>query len=239
MSDMILYERDGPVTRITLNRPELGNLVTDEMGAELVALIDEAGEDSQLVVLRGEGENFCLGRDPAQGAPGIRPTAQDIRRNLAEPVIALYEAFRRCPVPILGIVHGAACGLGCAVAGLCDVAIAADDASFQIPEMDRDLPPMLVMSALSDRVPRKAIVYLVYSRAEIDAESALRIGLISAVVPVEDLEEEAEALIAVMSQNSSEAIRAVKEYMRSAPEMDRRAAADYAGNLLANVLSSR
>jgi enoyl-CoA hydratase len=239
MDSRLLVDRDDAVTRITLNRPDSGNRVSNAMGAELAELIAEAGRESLLVVLGGAGEDFCLGRDIAPPAPGDRTTAQDVRLNDTEPALRVFEAFRRCPAPIIGVVQGAAHGFGCAVAGLCDITIAADDASFQIPEMSRDLPPALVMSALSDRVPRKAVAYMVYSRAEIDAESALRIGLISDVVPADDLDDEVEALIETLSENSAAALRAVKEYMKSAPEMDRDAAADFASNLLANVLSSR
>jgi len=139
------------------------------------------------VVLRGAGENFCLGRDTAGLAEGGPPSALDVRENNTGPALDVYAAFRDCRVPIIGVIHGAAHGFGCAVAGLCDITIAADDASFKVPEMDRDLPPALVMSALSDRVLRKAIMYLVYSRAEVDADTALTMGIVSTVVPAADL----------------------------------------------------
>ena len=239
MSDMILRESDGTVMRITLNRPENGNLVSNEMGAELAQMLLAAADDCQMVVLRGAGENFCLGRDTRGLAEGGPPSALDVRDNNTGPALDVYASFRDCRVPIIGVIHGAAHGFGCAVAGLCDITIAADDASFKVPEMDRDLPPALVMSALSDRVLRKAITYLVYSRAEVDADTALTMGIVSTVVPAADLDEEIEALVATLSDNSATSLITVKDYMRHAPDMDRRAASDFASNLLSNVLSSK
>lgn len=239
MSDMISRESDGTVMRITLNRPENGNLVSNDMGAELAAMLLAAVDDCQMIVLRGAGENFCLGRDTAGLAEGGPPSALDVRENNTGPALDVYAAFRDCRVPIIGVVHGAAHGFGCAVAGLCDITIAADDASFKVPEMDRDLPPALVMSALSDRVLRKAIMYLVYSRAEVDADTALTMGIVSTVVPVADLDDEVEGLVRTLSDNSATSLIMVKDYMRHAPDMDRRAASDFASNILSNVLSSK
>lgn len=239
MSDTILFEQDAAVTRITLNRPDEGNLISNAMGARLEDMFAEAAGNTQLIVLRGAGENFCLGRDNVFAGEDAPATALEMRDRVTEPALGLYAAFRRCPIPILGVIQGAADGVGCAVAALCDLAIAADDASFRVPEMDRDLPPTLVMSALADRVLRKAVLYLVYSRAEIDAETALRMGIVSCVVPASDLDDEAEALVATLAGNSPAALRAVKEYMASAPDMDRQGASDFASTLLSGVLSSR
>lgn len=237
MADSILLDRDGPVTTITLNLPETGNLVSNEMGAELAAMIAGADDDCRLIILRGAGENFCIGREVAR--PATKPTALDIRANVTEPALELYAAFRRSRIPILGVIQGRAEGFGCAVAALCDMTFAADDARFKVPEMDRDLPPTLLMSALADRMSRKTVMYLVYSRDEIDAETAFTMGMISRVVPAAELDSAVDGLVRTLSDNSPAAIRAVKEYMRSAPDMDRQGASDFASNLLANVLASR
>jgi enoyl-CoA hydratase/carnithine racemase len=238
MSNPIRCEVEGSVTKITLNRPEVGNRVTNEMGRQLAEMIAAAGE-SQLIVLRGAGGDFCVGRDLGPPPPGLPLTALDVRRGNTEPVLALYGAFRRSPVPVLGVVTGRAIGLGCALAGLCDVTIASSDARFQLPEMQHDIPPCLVMFALLDRVPRKALTHFVYSTDEIDAATALSIGLVSRVVPGPRLEAEVGGFISTMTTRSPAAVRAVKEFLRSAPAMDAQGAADFASNLLSNVLSSR
>ena len=238
MSNYLRCETTGSLTTITLNRPECGNLVSNEMGAELAGMI-EAAAGSQLIVLRGAGDNFCLGRDSAAlRAAGPFKTALEMRRGNTEPALAVYGAFRRVKVPVLGIVQGKAIGFGCALAGLCDVTIASDDAQFQLPEMDHGIPPCLAMSALLGNVAPKAIMYLVYSTELIDAARAREMGLVSKVVARRDLEKEAEAFIKKTLARVPAAVPAVKEYMRSAPRMEPQAAADFGSTLLAGVLSS-
>src|SRR5262245_63359893 len=86
------------------------------MGAEIAAMLDGAAA-SRLIVLRGAGDNFCLGRDAAAlRAAGPFRTALDMRRGNTEPALAVYGAFRRTTVPVLGVVQGRAVGFGCALA---------------------------------------------------------------------------------------------------------------------------
>ena len=236
MPDPILRTIDGPITKLTLNRPDVGNLMTIDMGKQLAQMIADAGE-SQLIVLRGAGKDFCLGRDLAP--PSGPPTALDVRRGNTDPVVELYGAFRRTSVPVLGVVTGRAIGLGCALASLCDITFAGSDARFQLPEMQHGIPPCLAMYGLLDRVPRKALAHLVYSTTEIDAATALSIGLLSRVVPEAKLEAEVGEFVSMMLKRVPAAVRGVKEFLRSAPAMDSQGALDFASNLIANVLSSR
>jgi enoyl-CoA hydratase/carnithine racemase len=104
--------------------------------------------------------------------------------------------------------------------------------------MEKDLPPTLAMSAMLQRVPPKTIAYLVYSMAEVDAPIARMVGIVSHVVPESDLSKAANELAATLSQRAPAAVRAVKEYLRSAIYMDVTGAADLAGISLANVLAS-
>ena len=238
MSDFVRCEKAGALTTITLNRPDCGNLVSNDMGAEIAAMLDDAAS-SQLIVLRGAGDDFCLGRDAAAlRAAGPFKTALDMRRGNTEPALAVYGAFRRVKVPVLGIVQGRAIGFGCALAGLCDVTIAGDNAKFQLPEMEHGIPPCLAMSALLGNLSPKAIVYLVYSTEIVDAQRALTMGLLSKVVARRDLEKEADAFIQKTLGRVPASVPAVKEYMRSAPRMEPQAAADFGSTLLAGVLSS-
>ncbi len=237
MSNEILTERDGEVTHITLNRPDDGNGVTNEMAAELTRILTEAGETSHFVTLRGAGADFCTGRAGMGRVPEGRPEALELRhRN--EVIFDCYAAFRRSPAPIVGVVQGRALGFGCALAALCDITIAADTARFQLPEMGHNIMPTMAMSSLVDRVPRKALMYLTYSTGVIGAERALTFGVVSDVVPADDLESTVEALSAALLKAPRPAVRAVKEYARAALGMDLQGAIDFARNLHATVNSS-
>jgi len=237
MSNEILTERDGEVTHITLNRPDDGNGMTNEMAVELTKILAEAGETSHFVTLRGAGEDFCTGRAGMGRRPEGRPEALDLRHQ-NEVIFNCHGAFRGSPAPIVGVVQGRALGFGCALAALCDITIATDTATFQLPEMGHNIMPTMAMSSLVDRVPRKALMYLTYSTAILSAKRALTFGVVSDVVPEDSLEATVEALSAALLKAPRPANRAVKEYARAALSMDISGAVDFARNLHATVNSS-
>src|SRR5512144_1934534 len=186
MAEPILKEKLGDVTTITLNRPEAGNRQTDATWAEVTKMIDSATQDSRLILFKGAGDDFCLGRE-AMGQPGPVLEAYAVRER-ADTIFNLYGAFRNAKVPIIGVVQGRAVGLGCALATLCDITIASDRARFQFPETAHRIMPTIAFSALVDRVPRKAASFMMYSAQEIDAQKALTFGIASDVVPGNDLD---------------------------------------------------
>ena len=236
MSDDILTRRSGPVFEVVLNRPGDGNAATDAMAADLTRIIGEAAQTSHFIVLRGAGSDFCVGRS-SMGRPAGSLEALDRRRS-SEVIFDCYGAFRHSPVPIVGVVQGRALGFGCALAALCDITIASDAAIFQVPEMAHNILPTMVMSALIDRVPRKALTYLVYSTAAISAMKALSVGLVSEVVPAADLEAQVQTLSAALLKAPRPAVLGAKEYARSAFTMDIHGAVDFARNLHATINSS-
>ncbi len=238
MSNEILVQQDGPILRVTLNRPDAGNGVSDDMATELAGILDRAVDTSQFVVLRGAGADFCTGRWYAANRPaGGSPEALALRRR-NEVIFNCYGAFRRSPIPIVGVAQGRSLGFGCALAALCDITIASDTAKFQLPEMGHNIMPTMAMSALVDRVPRKALMYLVYSTAVIGAERALSFGLVSDVVPASKLDEAVESLCAALLKSPPPATLAVKEYARVALSMDLQGAVDFARNLHATINTS-
>ncbi len=238
MSEEILSKRGNRVLEITLNRPEHGNGATDAMAVELTRLVSEAAEDCDVVVLRGAGKDFCIGR-ATMGAPQP-PGHQDalVRRRANDVVFNAYGAIRRSPIPVIGVVQGRALGFGCAIAAVCDITIASDAATFQVPEMAHHILPTMVMSSFVDRVPRKAFAYLVYSTAVIGAERALSFGIVSEVVPAARLEDTVASVVAAIQKAPRAAILGVKEFARVGFDMDIAGAVDYARNLHTTINSS-
>ncbi len=238
MSNLILKEREGDITTITINRPDMGNRLNDPMAVELADMIDDAARESRLILFKSVGDEFCLGRERmGHRASSPLPEAYELRDKI-DLIFNAYDAFRRSKAPIIGIVQGRAIGFGCALAALCDITIASERARFQLPEMAHNIMPTIAMSALVDRVPRKALMYLVYSTDEIDATMALSFGLVSLVVPEDQLGSAAERLVIALKKSPMPAVLAVKEYVRSALGMDTQAANDFAKNLHATVNSS-
>jgi len=237
MSDLITSSRAGAVVTITIDRPGEGNVLTLEMLRALTTRLKEAGTtDAKVIALRSTGDDFCKGRE-ARGGPQD-PTALVMRDQILQPILDVYDALANVPQPVVCAVQGAAYGFGCAMATAADVTIAAEGASFKLPEMTHNLPPTLAISALMTKVPRKAIAWMVYTLAEIDAPTAQALGIVSAVVPRAQLDAAVDAALASMSARSSAALIAVKDYLRSAPMMEPRGAAAYGAALLAGVLTS-
>lgn len=237
MAEPVLMQKDGDVTTITLNRPDIGNRQTDTVWAQVTQMFADAAKGSRLILFRGAGEDFCLGREAmGQAQPGPAPEAYAVR-DRAETIFNLYGAFRNAKVPIIGIVQGRAVGLGCALAALCDITIASEKARFSFPETAHRIMPTIAFSALVDRVPRKAATYMMYSAQEIDAHKALIFGLASNVVPADELDGAVATLVEHMKKMPLAAVLALKEYARTAFSMDTQAATDFARNLHATVNS--
>ncbi len=237
MSNELLAQQDGLVFGITINRPDAGNGMTDAMAVELTELIRKAPETSRLVILRGAGKDFCIGRATMGQRPASKPEALAWRRQ-SEIVFNAYAAIREAPVPVICVVQGRALGFGCAIAALADITIASDAATFQIPEMEHNILPTMVLSAMVDRMTRKGLTYMVYSCATVSAERALSHGIVSEVVPAEKLDASIVVLCKTMLAAPAPATNGVKDYLRRAMTMDVPSAVDFARNLHAVVNSS-
>ncbi|SMC86550.1 enoyl-CoA hydratase/isomerase family protein [Rhizobium sp. RU36D] len=212
MSELLIAEKEN-VLEVTFNRPDKGNALTPEMVEAIRTALDALSPDIRAVVIRANGEDFCTGRAPSMPAPGSRVTALDLRKAVSDPVLDFYQRLRDVPVPLIAVVQGRAAGVGCAIAALADLAIAAETASFQIPEMNHDIAPTLVLNALADRLPRAALARMVLSRDVIPAAEAKTIGLIGMTAAPDHLASECDRLVGQLRSNSPAPLRAVKSFL--------------------------
>jgi enoyl-CoA hydratase/carnithine racemase len=236
MAQHLIVDTAEPFLRITLNRPRKGNLVTPRMMLELPAALGRVGPRHKAVVLRGAGADFCLGREPKPIPGGRTDTAFNAHAAVMGPILAVYRAARECPVPIVAAVQGHALGFGSGLVGVCDVALADADARFALPEMDKGIPPTLVMCALAD-VSRKALVEMVYSCEAMDASTALAIGLVSRVAPAGGLDAALEALLARLRGYDVAQVRTVKGFAGKPGHVDPATLSDLAGYTLATAFT--
>jgi enoyl-CoA hydratase len=234
----ILVAPIGDGIQITLNAPERGNGATDAMAARLTDVLLRAEEHAAYVVLRGAGNDFCTGRFNTAPPPGGGKPEALQRRRASEVIFNCYQSFRKCSVPIVGVVQGRALGFGCSIASLCDITIAAETARFQVPEMNHQILPTMVLSSLIDRVARKDLAYLVLTRETIGAERAREMHIVSEVVPLDELETKVTDLVALFDATPVVALQGVKEYLAAAYDMPIAGAVDFARNLHANINSS-
>jgi enoyl-CoA hydratase/carnithine racemase len=239
MSEAVKIGREGATLNITLNQGEQGNLISREMADTIMAALLSVAPEVTLAVMRAEGPDFCRGRANVMPPKGTAQPAIELRRVLATPVLEFYAAFRKCAVPVLTVVQGKALGVGCALAALGDITVAADDATFQVPEMERDLPPSLVMTALNRKVTGKTIARLVLTTDTIGAAEAQRLGIVDIVVPKAKLADEHKRIVTQFGKYTPPTVRTIKEFIRVAPEMSASALDEAAGGLQSVSISPR
>lgn len=238
LSEEILDHCDGNLLTITLNRPEHGNGLNDTAIAQLASLLHGAAARARMVLLRAAGEDFCIGRIAPRGATAPKLEALAVRRS-RDVVFNCYAAFRESPIPIVAAVQGRSLGFGCAIATCADITLAADTASFQMPEFGENIMPTIAMSALLGKVTAKQLMYVAYSTTVLSAERAERLGIVSEVLPGRArLEASAERICAQILKAPQPAVLAIKEFARVAPGMEIRGAVDYARSLHAVINSS-
>ena len=224
MSDLsdraVLLEKRSELAWITLNRPQKLNSINDEVREQLPqALMDaEADEAVRAIVLQGAGERaFCAGADVA--AFGKPESLVAVRQSRAHR--HWIGAFDRVRKPVIGAVHGYCLGGGLEIALACDIRIAADDARFGFPEVSRGTIPG---SGGTQRIARVIglgrALHLALTAEQIDAQEALRIGLVSAVVPRADLTQRAQALAEKIAGHAPLAVLMTKEAVRASTDLD-------------------
>lgn len=207
----ILYEREGSVLTITLNRPEALNAWTRVMETELHEAMTEATADDgvRAIVLTGAGRGFCSGAD-MNLLGGLQDEAEKAksrmnsvvpRNNAIEGGLKLsrdygqrYSYFPTVPKPILGAINGPCAGLGMVMALYCDVRFASDSAMFTTAFSKRGLIAEHGISwMLPALVGHAAALDLLMSARKVRAEEALQMGLVSRVIPTEGFLSECQA----------------------------------------------
>jgi methylglutaconyl-CoA hydratase len=216
----VLVNSSSAIVEITINRPQHRNSLTAETITALRSAFDSVSSipHARCVLFSGAGtEAFCAGADLVQLASSQSPTD---RRIFFDSIAALIESMARCPVPIVGMVHGFALAGGCGLAAACDLTLAADDAQFGLPEVAIGLAPMVVMAPIVRAVGPKRTAHLALTGERISATQALTYGLINEVVAKGDLEKRARAVCATIATQSPAAIRATKAALSDVTERE-------------------
>src|SRR5436190_12329389 len=195
----VIWERDGGVGRLTLNRPDTLNAWTAEFGAELKAVIEgEASDESvRAVLVTGAGRGFSSGADLKAGFdPHPEDGKPDVRKELHEIYHPVIAGIRRLEKPVVAAVNGAAVGIGCSLALACDLILAAESAFFGLAFVNIGLMPDGGSTALVPPAVGKARAFQMALLGErVPAPQALEWGLVNWVYPDERLMAEAEALV--------------------------------------------
>jgi enoyl-CoA hydratase len=210
---VVLYETNDKVSIITLNRPEKLNAISPELMRQLLDAFARAEDENStsVVLLRAEGRSFCagydIGRKPDPGEADWRDDPIKAHKHLA-PQLAFEMTPWNMKKPVIAAVQGHVMGGGCELVMLCDLTIAADNASFGEPEIRfSSVGPAIVMPAI---IGYKKARELLYFGDAIDAETARQLGMVNRIVPLAELRDKSLAWAKRLSLISPEALCATK-----------------------------
>jgi 2-(1,2-epoxy-1,2-dihydrophenyl)acetyl-CoA isomerase len=214
VTDSVLYNVDGAVATVTINRPAARNALTAEAKVDLLAALEAASADPEVraVVLTGAGGAFCAGQDLREHADLLgagAAMALDTVRTHYNPII---EAIALMPKPVVAALPGVAAGAGAGLAFACDFRIAAQRATLLLAFARVGLGADSGTSWTLQRLvgPAKATELLMLAEP-VDATTALALGLLTSVVPDEQLPNAAAGLAARLAAGPTQAYAAIKE----------------------------
>jgi methylglutaconyl-CoA hydratase len=215
MTTCLTVTTQGPVARVTLNRPEVRNAFNEMLIAELTGTFNALGERAELraIVLAAEGKAFCAGADLnwMKTMAGYR---WDENHADASKLADMLWAIHSCPVPVIARVQGDVYAGGVGLVACADIVVAADGAGFCLSEAKLGLLPATigpyVVKALGEQASRRYFV----TAERFSAAEAHRLGLVHEVVATEALDAKVDELVAALTANGPAATRACKRLVK-------------------------
>ena len=215
-------ERQNGVARLTLNRPERRNALSRSLLGRMEEQLAELALDreARVVVIAARGPVFCPGHDLSE----MTGRSEAEYRDLFETCTRVMLQLRRLPQPVIARVQGVATAAGCQLVAACDLAVAAEEATFATPGVKIGLFCTTPMVPLVRAVPDKAALEMLFTGAAITAQRAREMGLVNRVVAVGLLDAEVGALCQAIIAMSPTALRLGKEAFYALKGLDEEAA---------------
>jgi methylglutaconyl-CoA hydratase len=213
-------DREGPLAIITFNRPEKRNAISTQMIQEILAALDEI-EDSPVraAIITGAGSAFSAGMD----LEDLRSLAeQSHEQNLEDSrrMATLFHRIHSFPKPLIAAVNGHAIAGGCGIATLCDFTLSVPAAKFGYSEVRIGFLPALVSVFLVRQIGEKRARDLLLTGRLVTAEEGLRLGLVTEIVPREELLPRARELAGTLNANSPASVMGAKRLMLACAEAE-------------------
>jgi enoyl-CoA hydratase/carnithine racemase len=228
----VLVEREGDVTTITLNRPEKRNALALDVMIEVTAAFRAAGDsDASGVVLAAAGPVFSAGHNFGDMAgAGLRDA-----RRLFEVCTEMMDTVQSIPQPVVARVHALATAAGCQLVATCDLAVAAESASFALPGGRGGLFCHTPAVAVVRNIGRKRAIEMALTGDPIDAATAGEWGLVNRVVPDAELDDAVADLVRRATRGSALSKALGKRGIYAQIDLDQSKAYDYAIELMASA----
>lgn len=235
--ETIIWEQEGGVGRIVLNRPDTLNAWNSELGAELKEVVERAAGDDTVraVLLTGAGRAFCSGADLKAGVEQVADDGMiDVRGRLDEVFHPVLVGLRTMPKPVVAAVNGVAAGAGCSLAFACDFRLLSDSAGFNLAFTNIALSCDTGSSwTLPRLVGRAKALELLYFPRTIPAAEALELGLATKVVPADELAGEVAELATKLAEGPTVAYGAVRRAVTYSAEHDFADSVAFEGEMMA------
>jgi 2-(1,2-epoxy-1,2-dihydrophenyl)acetyl-CoA isomerase len=212
--ETIIWEQDGGVGRLTLNRPDRLNAWTTEFGLELKEVLEGPAADPSVraLLISGAGRGFSSGADLKEGFEPADDGRPDIRKRLHEIYHPVIVGVRRIDKPVVAAVHGPAVGIGCSLALACDLILAAESGYFGLAFVNIGLMPDGGSTLFVPAAVGKARAFqMAFLGERVPAQQALDWGLINAVHPDDKLMDEAGALVERFAAGPTRAYASAKK----------------------------
>jgi methylglutaconyl-CoA hydratase len=236
----LLLKKEKGIAVITFNRAEKRNAMNGEMIKEIAAVLTTLENDEQVnvVIINGSGEHFCAGADinwmKTTGTLSLEDNQRDAQ-NLANLLYQLYEF----PKPTIALAHGAVLGGGLGIIAVCDIALAAKNASFGFPEAKIGIAPSTISPYVMAAIGERAAHYYFLTGIRFDAAEGYRIGLIHQVIDDTGLYQAGHALAQILLQNGPQALISIKQLIhRVAGEKITPALGQFTSSHLAHLRTS-
>ena len=210
----ITYEQEGFVGIITINRPKALNALNSEVLKELDACLDGVNlETTRALILTGAGEkSFVAGADIGEMSTLTKAEGEAFGK-IGNDVFRKLETF---PIPVIVAINGFALGGGCEISMSCDIRICSDNALFGQPEVGLGITPGFGgTQRLARIIGVGKAKEMIYAATNVKADEALRIGLVNAVYPLEELMPAAKKLAGKIARNAPIAVRACKKAIKT------------------------
>jgi len=227
-TDEVLFEVEGRVATITINRPEARNALNANVIGNLSLLMDRAATDHEVgaIVLTGAGgKAFCAGADLA-GSFSADKSFLDHHEERGH-FARLLLKMNRCQKPILGAVEGYCLAGGLGLSLSCDIVIASEDSQFGLPEIQRGLWPYIVTAVLIRNVGWKKALELCMTGERITAAEAARIGIINYCAPKADYQKRVQEMAKRLASFSPAVMGLGKNSFYAIADMEFGAALEY------------
>lgn len=209
-ADAVLVEVKDHVATITLNRPDAMNAINADLALGLVEALRRVRSDDaiRVAVLTGNGRAFCAGADLRSRNPGASASPAEVFATDDQQGFATFDVKK----PVIAAVNGFCLGGGFEIALACDLRIAAQEARFGLPEITLGFFPLAgAPMRLPRAIPQAFANEMLFLGERIDAETALRYGLVSRVVPADQLLPVAQEMAAKIAGYAPIAVRGLKE----------------------------